>query len=254
MNSEPQQWYLLEDGRQVGPFSPEQLAAAVAAGTVTTETLMWTEGLDEWIPASAVGGLFPAAAVEQPAPPPTDYPRVGVAPASFVMIAGFVVAGVVFLVLGWIVGAKLGQQPETAGQAAIIAPVLAGLGALCWLAAGITQLAYLYRAWKCLAYGSPRTTPAKAVCLMLVPVFNYYWAFVAWFGFARDWNRVTHEFADLRHAPRMPERRFLAFCICGILFPPAAMLLWFPVMGAMCRAINFMAFRPVHHGGGITFA
>jgi len=36
MNSEPQQWYLLEDGRQVGPFSPEQLAAAVAAGTVTT--------------------------------------------------------------------------------------------------------------------------------------------------------------------------------------------------------------------------
>ena len=170
------------------------------------------------------------------------------------MIAGFVAGGLLFLVLGWIVGAKLAQRPEVAGQAGLIAPVFRGLGVLCWLAAGVTQLAYLHRAWKCLAFGNPRTTPAKAAGLMLVPFFNCYWGFVAWFGFARDWNRVTHEFADLRHAPQMPEGMFLAFCICGIVFPPAALVLWFPVTGALCRAINFMAFRPVHHGGGFVLA
>jgi len=260
MSSESQQWYVLVDGQQTGPFSPEQLAEAVATGAVTAETQVWTEDLAEWIPASGVGGLFPAptaavepaAPVEQPAATVEEYPRVGVTAASFVMIAGFVVGGLLFFVLGWIVGVKLAQRSEVAGQAGILAPVLLGLGALCWLAAGLTQLVYLHRAWKCLAFGNPRTTPGKAVGLMLVPLFNCYWGFVVWHGFARDWNRVTHEFPDLRHAPQMPEGLFLAFCIFGIVFPPAALVLWFPVTGALCKAINFMVFRPVHHTGGFT--
>ena len=29
---------------------------------------------------------------------------------------------------------------------------------------------------------------------------------------------------------------------------------WFPVTGALCKAINFMVFRPVHHTGGFVLA
>jgi hypothetical protein len=60
-------WHIAEAGASVGPFTPAQLAQAVAAGRVTRETLVWSAGMPAWQPAGEVGAL---AALFAPAPPP----------------------------------------------------------------------------------------------------------------------------------------------------------------------------------------
>lgn len=52
------QWYYLVNSQQQGPVSSEQLKALSAGGTVTPETYVWREGMDDWKPAKMVQGLF----------------------------------------------------------------------------------------------------------------------------------------------------------------------------------------------------
>jgi hypothetical protein len=85
-----------------------------------------------------------------------------------------------------------------------------------------------------------------------VPFFNLYWLFRAFYGFSQDWNRITAAYEDTRLAPRMPEGLFLTYCI-GTFIPPLGLIVSFPVMAAMCRAINFVAFRPVAQPGTLRF-
>jgi hypothetical protein len=51
----------------VGPFSPEQLAQAVAGGRVRPDTLVWTQGMAGWSAARSVQTL---ATLFGAAPPP----------------------------------------------------------------------------------------------------------------------------------------------------------------------------------------
>src|SRR5436189_3494886 len=44
-------------GQQLGPFSLEELRAALAAGTVGSEDLAWWDGAPSWIPVRTVPGL-----------------------------------------------------------------------------------------------------------------------------------------------------------------------------------------------------
>ncbi len=60
-------WFAAIDGKQAGPFQVTELAGHVAAGTVTQETLVWSEGMADWAAArevEAVAKMFPAT------PPP----------------------------------------------------------------------------------------------------------------------------------------------------------------------------------------
>ncbi|GAA5494415.1 hypothetical protein Rhal01_00576 [Rubritalea halochordaticola] len=75
--SEPNWHYIDQQGQQQGPVSAENLQALAQAGAITTETQVWTEGLEEWVAASAVENLLPAQpeAIEPAAQPvitPTD--------------------------------------------------------------------------------------------------------------------------------------------------------------------------------------
>ncbi|WP_017626147.1 SPFH domain-containing protein [Nocardiopsis chromatogenes] len=65
-----QQWYVGADGRQMGPFGAEQLQGMAAQGTLTQETLVWSEGMAQWTAAGQVpqlANLF--GAVPPPLPP-----------------------------------------------------------------------------------------------------------------------------------------------------------------------------------------
>jgi membrane protease subunit (stomatin/prohibitin family) len=50
-------WHIVENGQSVGPFSPEQLAQAVAGGRVRPDTLVWTQGMAGWSAARSVQTL-----------------------------------------------------------------------------------------------------------------------------------------------------------------------------------------------------
>jgi membrane protease subunit (stomatin/prohibitin family) len=48
------EWYIVEHGQPVGPFSPAQLAEAVVSGRVGAATLLWTAGMSAWTAAQQV--------------------------------------------------------------------------------------------------------------------------------------------------------------------------------------------------------
>lgn len=61
MSETEQQWHFISvvDKEQYGPYTADHLQDFVANGTLTRETLVWTEALeDRWIPAGNVEGLF----------------------------------------------------------------------------------------------------------------------------------------------------------------------------------------------------
>ncbi len=88
-------WFIEFNGEAMGPFSAAELKQRAAAGEVTPDTQICKAGTNKWAPASALKGLFPAAAItaaskapapaksaiSQPSPPPVP---VAVAPQQTV--------------------------------------------------------------------------------------------------------------------------------------------------------------------------
>jgi uncharacterized protein (TIGR00266 family) len=63
-------WFVAENGKSVGPFSTEQLSAALASGQYAGSTMVWRDGFSDWQPAAEVDELnSPAPAA---APPPVS--------------------------------------------------------------------------------------------------------------------------------------------------------------------------------------
>jgi len=69
------QYYLAKDGQRVGPMTVEQLLQ----NQLTPESLVWTEGMANWVKASEVPELAsafaPAQPVAAPAPAPAPQPQ-----------------------------------------------------------------------------------------------------------------------------------------------------------------------------------
>jgi len=68
-------WFFASQGQQHGPYPEAQFRQFIAAGTVTAETLVWTEGMANWQKAGDVPGLLAGA-------PPPAMPRPGGLPMS----------------------------------------------------------------------------------------------------------------------------------------------------------------------------
>jgi len=75
---EARMWHYSDAGGQKGPFSAEQMAALIRAGTVQPTTLVWTAGMPGWLPMART----PLAA--QAAPPPIAPPLVAGGADGFV--------------------------------------------------------------------------------------------------------------------------------------------------------------------------
>ena len=82
-----QQWYFISvvNQEQYGPYSADQLEGFAKSGSITKETMIWTEALkDQWIPASNVEGLFPSPQD----PPPATQPAQPAQPARPQLLTG----------------------------------------------------------------------------------------------------------------------------------------------------------------------
>ncbi len=100
--------------------------------------------------------------------------------------------------------------------------LLVVLSALLLAAYPLLSLMILYRAWASIQDRHVRTTPERAVGFLFIPVFNLYWLFVAWKGFAEDYNAYVSRHATL--APLLPQGLFSAFCVLQLLGPFVALL------------------------------
>jgi len=72
----------------------------------------------------------------------------------------------------------------------------------------------LYRHWWLLQGHGGRTTPGKAVGFSFIPLFNFYWWFVAYAGLAKDNNAYMDKVGLQR--PKMSYGLALSVCIVGI--------------------------------------
>ncbi|MGA7742267.1 MAG: GYF domain-containing protein [Polyangia bacterium] len=54
-------WYVVVEGEQVGPLAEPDIAARLARGEITAETLVWKEGFADWVKLSAVPELAQAS-------------------------------------------------------------------------------------------------------------------------------------------------------------------------------------------------
>jgi hypothetical protein len=285
--SEGTQWYVSVEGQQHGPYSGEQLVEFTGTGNITRESMVWTEGMAEWLPAAQIEGLFPPEAPAPAAAPAmvrsttaaSNFMRPGqssgyataplagqataqvqggfrhpqIAAASFGLWAGSIAVGVLFVIIAMVLMPQAAQKVETNPAMSMILLGLLGVGVLCMVIAQILQLMTLHRNWKCLSLAGATVTPGAAVGFLFIPFFNLYWIFRAYYGLPQEWNRITAAYEETRLAPRMPEGLFLAYSITSLIFPPVALILGFPVMSSMCKAINFVAFRPVQQPGTMRF-
>jgi hypothetical protein len=70
-------WFYASNGQQQGPYPDAQLRDLIARGTVTADTLVWSEGMVGWQRAAEIPGLFSSAssgALGPPAMPQTGRP------------------------------------------------------------------------------------------------------------------------------------------------------------------------------------
>ena len=102
-----------------------------------------------------------------------------------------------------------------------------------FLPAGVILLFVLcHKAWKSIQDGHARTTPGRAIGLLFVPFYSFYWIFQCGWGFAKDYNQyvVRHSLS----ARQLPEGLFLAFCLLAVV-PWLLALLLVPIVGSSPR-------------------
>ena len=71
-------WYFAIDEEERGPVTEAQLRTLIGTGNLSREDLVWREGLDDWVPAGQVPGLFDkevGARAADPASPATAEKR-----------------------------------------------------------------------------------------------------------------------------------------------------------------------------------
>ena len=269
--SNSQAWlYIDAAGQQVGPVPAEELQNYVTSGHITAETQLWTEGLENWLPASQIEGLVfqaaapqahnpqinlgaaqsnpyssPAAAAPQAIAPQAggDYPIPFVNKINIVLYMSCLIGGIVLLILGIVLLAASSPTPEEVAtnpdaleqSGSIALPImLYVLGLIALLITGIMHLIAIYRAWFILKPGGGSVSPGKAIGLMFIPLFGPIWRIIVLCKLPGEWNRIVSQYANTAAAPRLS----IAMAICTVFIPIIGQILW---MLEISKGINFIA-------------
>ena len=80
----PQQWFIKEGGREIGPLTPSELRDLVRAGRITSNTPVRPAQRTAYVAADTVSGLLPPAPAPLPEPPgelfEANHPRHDISP------------------------------------------------------------------------------------------------------------------------------------------------------------------------------
>lgn len=77
-NEGKKSWYLAQGGAKQGPFTSQELQQMGAEGGITSDMMVWRDGMDTWQPVSKVRGLTVTTITRDP-PPAPQAPAVTVA-------------------------------------------------------------------------------------------------------------------------------------------------------------------------------
>lgn len=141
----------------------------------------------------------------------------------------------VLFTIFWWVGYPLLAVSDLLGPGGL----LIMLPASCLLiAATVFDSILLYRNWLLLQGHGARITPGKAVGFCFIPVFFFYWWFVAYAGLARDNNRYMDTVGT--GGPRISYGLGVAIAVMGIV---GWILGWFPIISTLlCIPYSIIGF------------
>jgi hypothetical protein len=98
------------------------------------------------------------------------------------------------------------------------------------LCSTIVMMTLFYKMWKAIQDGHARATPGKAIGLLFIPIFSFYWIFQVTRGFAKDYNQYID-----RHslgAKKLSEGLFMAFALLSLASP-------IPLLGTISAIADF---------------
>lgn len=170
-----------------------------------------------YAPQFSPAGAYRGLSDPRPALPPVSR---GLTTAYLVLAITAVASGVAGVPL---IAISIAAYPEarTPPPMAVIGLGLFGLWVLCYVAARIVGVVWLYTRWSWLPpeeryarWWSSWIRPGVAAGLLLAPYFNLFWIFVVNLGLCDAVERV--QFRVGSRAPS-PKPRALAACICEII-------------------------------------
>ncbi len=193
-------WYYVQGNQRQGPVDPAAVAGLIQGGALTRQTLVWKEGMANWVPAEQTElyeqlRTAPPAVQPPPAPVPVAYrPAAATYPIEAMRTS--------WLWFAWLTGLGVPLMFLCIGI-----PML--------IAATVLQFIMLYRFWAIIQDGRARSTPGKAVGFCFIPFFNFYWIFEAIHGLANDLNTYARE-RNIAAEP-VSTGLSLAWCILTLL-------------------------------------
>jgi hypothetical protein len=101
---------------------------------------------------------------------------------------------------------------------------------------GIFSILFLYTVWELIPPDIARTTPGKAILFMFIPIFVFYWQFVAIYGLGKDLNRALEQAGS-----RVQVNQTAGLLICLASFMP-----WIPMIGSAIALISLVIFGTVY--------
>lgn len=128
---------------------------------------------------------------------------------------------------------------------------LAFLALLFYVPGIIVLCFFIYRMWAAIQDGETRTTPGLAVGLIFVPLFNFYWVFRVYPGFAAEYNAYAAR--NGLSVPALPRAPYAVLAVCsvlgiipylGILSGLVGLILLGVVISVTCDAVNRLATAP----------
>ena len=129
------------------------------------------------------------------------------------------------------------------------ADVLFGGALYVMLGLAAFNLALVYNMWRVLVRGGQaRCSPGAATGLLLVPGVNVIWLFVAFVGWAKDYNRTLE--ANNLDLPPIPERTMWAYILATLLPAPGVSQL----VQARCLVVIWKAMRRMNEVGAQSFS
>jgi len=101
-------WYFGENGQQIGPVDDDVIRQAIQQGRLTRQTLVWREGMAQWVPLAAVPELSGAASLY--APPANGgygipYGQVMLVPRTSGLAIASMICGIVSILFCQVIGA-----------------------------------------------------------------------------------------------------------------------------------------------------
>jgi hypothetical protein len=200
-------WFYVENGQKAGPVTEQTLALLLSQGTINSSTLVWMEGMPEW---KQLGGTELSESILHRSPMneiESITPRINPKGLKTLFI-WFFITSTAYMVLYPIITLLVPKSDFSNLLSCIYAPFS--------IAAGVLEYILLYKFWKIIQDGFAKTSPGKAVGYSFIPLFNFYWIFIAIGSLAGELNHYI-----LRHFKNDPSglrRAHPAFAWIFILF------------------------------------